>query len=111
MKITGVKVHTVEWERGPYHWRDEIMPSGSTARAGLLRILTDEGVEGWCRFSRRFGIEEVKYQLLGRDPMNRERIWQGFWRKAHTHLAIICFQKRLRKVCGRVCYTPRRLFF
>ncbi len=26
MKITDVKIHHIEWERGPYHWRDEIMP-------------------------------------------------------------------------------------
>ena len=36
MKITGVKIHYVEWERGPYHWRDGIMPIGPTARDGLL---------------------------------------------------------------------------
>jgi len=84
MKITGVKMHTIEWERGPYHWRDGIMPSGATARTGLLRILTDEGVEGWCQARGRFDIDEVKYQLLGRDPMNRERIWQAFWRNLRS---------------------------
>ena len=26
MKITGVKTHFFEWERGPMHWRDGILP-------------------------------------------------------------------------------------
>jgi hypothetical protein len=29
MKITDVKTHHIEWERGPHHWRVEIMPSGA----------------------------------------------------------------------------------
>ena len=84
MKITGVKVHTVEWERGPYHWRDEIMPNGPTGRTNLLRILTDEGVEGWSTCGGSFRVEEVKYQLLGRNPLDRERIWQAFWRNLRS---------------------------
>ena len=84
MKITGVKVHYVEWERGPYHWRDGIMPNGSTARAGLLRILTDEGIEGMAPYGGGAPIEEVKWQLIGMNPLDRERIWQSFWRNLRT---------------------------
>lgn len=60
MKITGVKIHHVEWERGPYHWRDEIMPSGPTGRAALLRILTDEGIEGLSLYSAGANVKEIK---------------------------------------------------
>lgn len=84
MKITGVKAHFVEWERGPYHWRDGIMPSGPTGRAGLLRILTDEGIEGLAPYRGGANIDEIKYQLVDRDPMDRERIWQDFWRNLRT---------------------------
>ena len=45
MKSTGIKIHHVEWERGPYHWRDGIMPNGAIAKTALLRIFTDEGME------------------------------------------------------------------
>jgi L-alanine-DL-glutamate epimerase-like enolase superfamily enzyme len=83
MKITGVKIHHVEWERGPYHWRDEIMPSGPTGRAALLRILTDEGIEGISP-ARGGNMEEIKYQLVGADPLSRERIWQAFWRNLRS---------------------------
>ncbi|MBN1246191.1 MAG: racemase [Anaerolineae bacterium] len=84
MKITGVRIHHVEWDRGPYHWRDEIMPSGATARTALLRILTDEGIEGWSTYSAGASVDEIKYQLVGEDPLNRERIWQKFWRNLRT---------------------------
>jgi L-alanine-DL-glutamate epimerase-like enolase superfamily enzyme len=84
MKITGVKVHHVEWERGPYHWRDGIMPSGPTGKASLLRIITDEGIEGISPYSRAANLEEVKWQLIGEDPLDRERIWHKFWRNLRT---------------------------
>jgi len=84
MKITGVKVHHIEYERGAFHWRDGIMPSGAMAQVALFRILTDEGVEGLVPCSGVGNIAEVKWQLLGKDPMNRERIWQDFWRNLRT---------------------------
>lgn len=84
MKITAVKVHHVEWERGPYHWRDGIMPNGPTGRASLLRIITDEGLEGISPYRRAANLEEVKWQLIGENPLDRERIWHKFWRNLRT---------------------------
>jgi L-alanine-DL-glutamate epimerase-like enolase superfamily enzyme len=84
MKITSVKIHHVEWERGPYHWRDGIMPNGPMGRTALLRILTDEGVEGISRCSGGINLDEVKFQLIGADPLDRERLWQNFWRNIRT---------------------------
>jgi L-alanine-DL-glutamate epimerase-like enolase superfamily enzyme len=60
------------------------MPSPSTARAGLLRIITDEGIEGLSPYRGGANIEEVRYQLIGQDPLDRERIWQSFWRNLRT---------------------------
>ncbi len=84
MKIIGIRIHHIEWERGPYHWRDEIMPSGTTAHTALLRILTDEGIEGWSSYSAGANIEEIKHQIIGEDPFNRERIWHKFWRNLRS---------------------------
>ncbi|MBN1640334.1 MAG: racemase [Anaerolineae bacterium] len=109
MKITGVKAHYVEWERGPYHWRDGIMPSGSTGRAGLLRILTDEGVEGLAPYGGGASMAEIKYQLIGRDPIDREQIWQGFWRNLRTSrlgFAIGSVDCALWDLLGKVAGQP-----
>lgn len=109
MQITDVKVHRVEWERGPYHWRDEIMPSGSTARTALLRILTDEGVEGISTYGGGASLAEIKYQLIGEDPLDRERIWQKFWRNLRTSqlgLAIGPVDCALWDLFGKVSNMP-----
>ena len=84
MKITAVKIHRIEWARGPFHWRDGIMPQGQTGRTALLRILTDEGVEGLSQCGWGIDIDEVKWQLIGADPLDREQIWQGFWRNLRS---------------------------
>lgn len=109
MKITDVKVHYVEWERGPYHWRDEIMPSGKMARTALLRIITDEGIEGLSTYGGGANLAEVKYQLLGEDPLNKERIWQKFWRNLRTSklgLAIGPVDCALWDIAGKVANQP-----
>jgi L-alanine-DL-glutamate epimerase-like enolase superfamily enzyme len=109
MKITDIKIHHIEWERGPYHWRDEIMPSGPTARTALLRILTNEGVEGLSTYSAGADIAEIKYQLINEDPLDRERIWQKFWRNLRTSklgLAIGPVDCALWDLFGKVSNNP-----
>ena len=109
MKITDVKAHYVQWERGPYHWRDGIKPSPSTAQAGLLRIITDEGIEGLSPYRGGASIEEVRYQLIGQDPLDRERIWQSFWRNLRTSklgLAIGPVDCALWDLLGKVSNLP-----
>lgn len=109
MKITGIKTHFVEWNRGPYHWRDGIMPNGPTGSAGLLRILTDEGIEGIAPYSGGANIEEIKYQLIGVDPLDRELIWQKFWRNLRTSklgLAIGAVDCAIWDILGKVSGQP-----
>ena len=60
------------------------MPSGPTGKASLLRIITDEGIEGISPYKRAANLEEVKWQLIGEDPLDRERIWHKFWRNLRT---------------------------
>ena len=109
MRIIGVKIQQVEWERGPYHWRDEILPNGPTGRAGLLRIFTDDGVEGMAPYRGGADIEEIKFKLIGRDPMNRERIWQELWRNLRTSslgMAIGSIDVALWDLLGQVSGEP-----
>ena len=109
MKITAVKIHHVEWERGPYHWRDGIMPGGPTGRTALLRILTDEGIEGLSPCGGKVNVDEIKYQLIGVDPLDRERIWQDFWRNlrsSHLGFAIGPVDCALWDLLGKVSDMP-----
>ena len=109
MKITGVKIHFVEWERDGYFWRDGIMPGKPRGHAGLMRIQTDEGVEGIAPCRGGFGVDEVKYQLLGQNPLDRERIWQGFWknlRSSKLGLAIGSVDCALWDLLGKLSGLP-----
>ena len=60
------------------------MPQGPSARGGLLRISTDGGVEGLSTSRGPLDLAEIKFNLVGQDPMNRERIWQAFWKNLRT---------------------------
>ncbi|MDQ5853775.1 MAG: enolase, partial [Chloroflexota bacterium] len=52
----------------------------------LLRIVTDEGVEGYCFGANPQVIQHlVRPALIGEDPFYRERIWQRLreWQRLH----------------------------
>lgn len=56
------------------------------ATQSMLRIVTDEGVEGYCFGASPQIIEQiVKPAILGEDPFYRERIWQRLkeWQRLH----------------------------
>ena len=47
----------------------------------ILRIITDDGIEGYgdFAFSDEPTISNIKPELIGRDPFDREWIWQRIW--------------------------------
>ena len=52
----------------------------------LLRIVADDGAEGYCFGANPHVIEQiVRPALLGEDPFYRERIWQRLkeWQRLH----------------------------
>ena len=109
MKITGLKVHVLEWERGPVNWRDGLMPGGTKGHDALLRIITDAGVEGHSIAWRDANIDEIKWKLLGRDPLRIEEIWQDLWRNLRSHSiagAIDAIDIALWDLMGKVTGQP-----
>ncbi len=74
-----------------------------------MRILTDEGIEGISTYSAGANVDEIKYQLIGEDPLDRERIWQKFWRNLRTSnlgLAIGPVDCALWDLFGKVSNAP-----
>ena len=53
--------------------------SNGRASDGLLRIITEDGIEGWCnhisRDTAHVIVEMFRERLVGRDALTRERIW------------------------------------
>jgi len=96
LKITNIKLHVLGRETEALVTSTEGLfedrgPAGRV-QYSLLRILTDEGVEGhyivWSEVpaGRPMALAEVLSQfrphLIGQDPLARERIWQtlgSFW--------------------------------
>ena len=63
MKITGISIHQP---------------------VGLFRLLTDEGLEGWCTgveaaFSQHC-LDQMASVVIDQNPFNRERLWQELLR-------------------------------
>jgi len=59
------------------------------ATQSLLRIVTDEGVEGICFGGSREAVQVVRPALVGEDPLYRERIWQRLKEWQRLHLGVL----------------------
>src|ERR1700688_4035756 len=71
----------------PYRWRRGLPGSAGDGYSAVLRIRTDEGVDG-VAFSVFLGggsalpdlVDRVlREQLVGEDPLQREWIWHMLW--------------------------------
>ncbi|CRK80268.1 enolase C-terminal domain-like protein [Neobacillus massiliamazoniensis] len=85
MKIIDVKAyglhHPVE---NPFKWRKGLPGSGEIREQGILRIITDEGIEG-VAVTQRAGMTVdyvtrcFKQLLIGKNPLLKEKIWHEIW--------------------------------
>ena len=85
MRIVEVEAYPV---RGrvpiPFSWREGLLGSGEWFEQTWLRIVTDEGVEGYGAIDRAaIGVDLVERQLrpllLGLDPLQKELAWHLVW--------------------------------
>jgi L-alanine-DL-glutamate epimerase-like enolase superfamily enzyme len=86
-----VKISRVEVERfrmpgrtPPFVWRAGLPGSEPELEGGLLRISTDEGVEGLAQSRRGVILEDLvnrrlRDELIGEDPFRREWLWHRIW--------------------------------
>ena len=92
MKIVDLVTET-------FHYRSRVVrdSEGHThpgpehdARQTLLRIVTEEGAEGYCFGANAAVIQSlVKPLLIGEDPFYRERIWQTLKERQRLHLGVL----------------------
>jgi L-alanine-DL-glutamate epimerase-like enolase superfamily enzyme len=89
VKITGVDGFSVPVPQvtPPFKWRQGLLGSPGAGHLAVLRIRTDEGVEG-VSYAQYLGsgpmITDVvdrflREQLLGEDPFQRELLWHKLW--------------------------------
>lgn len=87
MKITAFEIETYETETVPYRWRDGLVGGdGGTSQESLLRVKTDESVDGLVWLSRNAISRELIERcfapmFVGADPLMREKIWYEVWER------------------------------
>ncbi|MBB2910344.1 L-alanine-DL-glutamate epimerase-like enolase superfamily enzyme [Streptosporangium becharense] len=94
MRITHVESYRIfqpATEPG-FVWRDGLLGSPPDGEGAVLRIATDEGVEGVALAPRRGTgplledlVERVlRAELVGQDPLRREWLWHRMWELDRT---------------------------
>jgi|TARA_B100001146_G_scaffold220744_1_gene229911 L-alanine-DL-glutamate epimerase-like enolase superfamily enzyme len=85
MKITKIWIDVVERTIPDTGLDSDLGRFAGTTKQGLLRILTDEGIEGNCFIGNfrqggrglfRSILDVLKPELMGRDPGDREWLWK-----------------------------------
>ncbi|MDP6375305.1 MAG: enolase C-terminal domain-like protein [Pseudomonadales bacterium] len=119
MRITDVKVTVWEWrDIPPTRYTLRVKSSGSrTAQMGLVRIITDAGIEGHAFLGSalsplgndaRLIVDRYKPLLVGRDPLARERIWQTMatWAMGGVMRVIGAIDVALWDLAGKAAGVP-----
>jgi L-alanine-DL-glutamate epimerase-like enolase superfamily enzyme len=68
----------------PFLWRAGLSGSEPEVVGGVLRIVSDDGLEGVAHCRRGVILEDlvnrrIRDELLGADPMRREWLWHRMW--------------------------------
>ncbi|MDG0865479.1 enolase C-terminal domain-like protein [Candidatus Lucifugimonas marina] len=84
MKITDISIDVIERATAPVRVQDERADLGGTTTQGVLRVMTDGGIEGHAFVGDQAGdstqrmntiIKTLKPAMIGRDSSDREWLW------------------------------------
>jgi L-alanine-DL-glutamate epimerase-like enolase superfamily enzyme len=94
MRITHVESHRVRvpGANPPFAWRRGLAGGPPAGEGAVLRIVTDDGVEGVALAPRRGAgpiLEDIvdrvlRDELVGADPLQREWLWHRMWELDRT---------------------------
>jgi L-alanine-DL-glutamate epimerase-like enolase superfamily enzyme len=86
VKITAVEVERfrIPARTPPFVWRAGLPGSEPELEGGLLRVRTDDGVDGVAATRRGVILEDLvnrrlREELVGEDPFRREWLWHRVW--------------------------------
>ncbi len=85
MRIVGLEAYVVECEiKRHYRWRKGLPISPPKQEICWLRVVTDEGVDGWAVSSRGYIVADLvrrwlKEIAIGQDPLLKEQLWHKVW--------------------------------
>ncbi|MFC1917903.1 enolase C-terminal domain-like protein [Chloroflexota bacterium] len=82
MKIKDLITEVYVREQVSVRVRRDMPPPPSKVYFTILKIITDEGIEGFAFGSEAIAkpaVKAIKPEIIGRDPLDREWIWQRLW--------------------------------
>lgn len=85
MRITAVNTHLVPIPAQlPYRWRQGLPGAEPEIMGAVIRISTDEGVEGYAETNRGVIVADIverrlAHELIGADPLQKEWLWHRIW--------------------------------
>ncbi|WP_328332924.1 MULTISPECIES: enolase C-terminal domain-like protein [unclassified Streptomyces] len=85
MRITDVTMELVDLPaQPPFRWRAGLPGSEPSVVGGILRVHTDDGLVGEAHTRRGVIVADlvgrrIREDLIGRDPLMRELLWQRLW--------------------------------
>ncbi|MBO9606786.1 MAG: hypothetical protein J7639_12585 [Paenibacillaceae bacterium] len=85
MIITDVKCYGLKQPiEKPFRWRNGLPGSGTEREVGVIRIMTDEGIDGIAvtqrgRMTVDYFERRLKALLIGQDPLLKEKLWRDIW--------------------------------
>ena len=119
MKITDVKITVWEWKDIPAVKYSPLIKGSKpfNAHMGLVRIVTDDGIEGHAFLGTALGpvgndaqtiIDCYKHFLVGKDPLDRERLWQKLspWAMGGTLRIIGAIDVELWDIAAKSASVP-----
>ncbi len=119
MKITHVSLLLLEHDIPTGRYAGDGPPIGGRQELALLKVTTDQGIEGHCFVGSFTGgartiteaiLNLLRQELTGQDPLNREQLWQRVWRLTRLRqvpmLALGAMDVALWDICGKVAGLP-----
>ena len=118
MRITDVTVTLFKWENIPTKSYDhEVKTVGNNSDLGLVRITTDEGLEGHAllglcvhpaSLEAPYIIRFLKPILMGQNPLDRERLFQRMQKmRAQVSTQVVCaLDIALWDLAGKISGLP-----
>jgi L-alanine-DL-glutamate epimerase-like enolase superfamily enzyme len=85
MRIERIEAYVVEREtKRPFRWREGLPGSKPKQEICWLRVITDEGVDGWAVSSHGYIIADLVRRCfgeiaIGQDPLLKENLWHRVW--------------------------------
>lgn len=85
MRITDVRAYTMHHVvQKPFVWREGLPGSGNSYDITWLRVMTDEGIDGYGFIERgQLALDLVRRHLknlvIGENPLQKELLWHKVW--------------------------------